>query len=82
MILLTRQVKFSAGHRYFLPELSDSENTQLYGLCANPNGHGHDYRCEVTVGGEVDVETGMVLNVVDLKAVSRTWSSSRWMASS
>jgi 6-pyruvoyltetrahydropterin/6-carboxytetrahydropterin synthase len=67
MILLTRQVQFSAGHRYFLPDLSDAENTRLYGLCANPNGHGHDYRCEVTVGGEIDPDTGMVLNITDLK---------------
>lgn len=67
MILLTRQVRFSAGHRYFLPGLSDEENARLYGLCANPNGHGHDYRCEVTVGGEISPETGMVLNIVDLK---------------
>jgi 6-pyruvoyltetrahydropterin/6-carboxytetrahydropterin synthase len=69
MILLTRQVTFSAGHRYFLPELSDGENAQLYGLCSNPNGHGHDYRCEVTIGGEIDAETGMVLNITDLKRV-------------
>jgi 6-pyruvoyltetrahydropterin/6-carboxytetrahydropterin synthase len=67
MVLLTRRVGFSAGHRYFRPELSDAENARLYGLCANPNGHGHDYRCEVTVGGPVDPATGMVMNVTDLK---------------
>jgi Xaa-Pro aminopeptidase len=63
MVFLTRQAGFSAGHRYFLPDLSEEENRRLFGACANRNGHGHDYRCEVTVGGETDAETGMVLNL-------------------
>jgi 6-pyruvoyltetrahydropterin/6-carboxytetrahydropterin synthase len=66
MVLLTRRVTFSAAHRYDLPDLSPEENARLYGLCARPHGHGHDYVCEVTVGGEIDPESGMVLNIADL----------------
>jgi 6-pyruvoyltetrahydropterin/6-carboxytetrahydropterin synthase len=69
MINLTRLVRFSAGHRYFLPELSEGENARLFGACANPNGHGHDYCCEVTVCGPVQPETGMVMNVTELKQI-------------
>ena len=71
MVTLTRRVSFSAAHRYDLPDVSEEENTSLYGLCANPNGHGHDYTCEVTVAGEIDPETGMVLNIVDLNHLLR-----------
>jgi 6-pyruvoyltetrahydropterin/6-carboxytetrahydropterin synthase len=67
MVTMTRRVTFSAAHRYDLPDISDEENTRLYGLCANPHGHGHDYTCEVTVTGEIDPATGMVLNLADLK---------------
>jgi 6-pyruvoyltetrahydropterin/6-carboxytetrahydropterin synthase len=67
MVHLTRQVRFSAAHRYFLPHLSDKENQRLFGSCAGPSGHGHDYLCEVTVRGETDPETGIVMNLTDLK---------------
>jgi 6-pyruvoyltetrahydropterin/6-carboxytetrahydropterin synthase len=71
MVTLTRRVSFSAAHRYDLPDVSEEESARLYGLCANPNGHGHDYTCEVTVAGEIDPETGMVLNIVDLNHLLR-----------
>src|SRR6202158_4920227 len=67
MVYLTRQVRFSAAHRYFLPDASDEENLRLFGSSAGPSGHGHDYLCEVTVVGETDPETGIFLNLVDLK---------------
>jgi len=67
MVYLTREVRFSAAHRYFLPDLSDEENIKLFGTSAGPSGHGHDYVCEVTVRGEVHPETGIVLNLTDLK---------------
>ena len=56
---VTRRVHFSAGHRLHNPDLSDDENRDTYGLCNNPNGHGHNYDLEVTVEGEVDPETGL-----------------------
>ncbi|TRY85007.1 hypothetical protein DNTS_016184 [Danionella cerebrum] len=47
--------------------LSDEENRRIFGKCNNPNGHGHNYRVEVTVRGKIDAETGMVMNISDLK---------------
>lgn len=68
MVYLTRRERFSAAHRLYNPDLSDEENTARYGLCANPNWHGHNYILWVTIRGEVNPHTGYV---VDLKDVSR-----------
>ena len=51
---LTRRYRFAASHRLHTPALSDAENVELYGKCANPYGHGHDYILDVTVEGTVD----------------------------
>lgn len=69
MTYLTRRYRFSASHRLFSPAFTDEENDRLYGKCNNPGGHGHNYKLEVTVGGEPDAQTGMVLNLVDLDGV-------------
>ncbi|MGC1305642.1 MAG: 6-carboxytetrahydropterin synthase [Phormidesmis sp.] len=69
---LTVSAHFSAAHRLALPHLSDQENDQIYGKCARPNGHGHNYRLEVTVKGEVDSRTGMLVDLVALQgAIAR-----------
>jgi len=68
MIFITRRLEFCASHRLFNPGFSDEENAATFGLCNNPNGHGHNYVLEVTVKGEVDPQTGMVL---DLKALKK-----------
>ncbi len=68
MITLTRRYRFSASHRLHSPELSPARNVQLYGKCNNPHGHGHDYMLEVSIAGEVNPVTGLV---VPLKAVDR-----------
>jgi len=67
MIYLTRRERFSAAHRLAQPGLTDEENMDRYGPCANPNWHGHNYVLWVTVKGEVREEYGYV---VDLKLVS------------
>jgi 6-pyruvoyltetrahydropterin/6-carboxytetrahydropterin synthase len=67
MVSLSRQVRFSAAHRYFLPQLPDEENVRLFGSSAGPSGHGHDYLCEVTVRGATDPQTGIVMNLTELK---------------
>lgn len=67
MIYITRKVEFCASHRLFNPSFSDEKNAQVFGLCNNPNGHGHNYTMEVTVRGDVDPETGMVLDLKFLK---------------
>lgn len=67
MIYLTRRAEFSASHFYHNPDLSPEENRRIFGKCNNPHGHGHNYTLEVTVAGEIDPTTGMVLDLKDLK---------------
>jgi 6-pyruvoyltetrahydropterin/6-carboxytetrahydropterin synthase len=67
MIYVTRRAEFSASHYYHNPQLSTEENRRLFGKCNNPHGHGHNYTLEVTVAGDVDPKTGMVLDLKDLK---------------
>jgi 6-pyruvoyltetrahydropterin/6-carboxytetrahydropterin synthase len=63
---LTRRYKFSASHRLHNDAMTAEENWATYGKCNNPHGHGHNYVLEVTVSGQVDPDTGMVCNLVDL----------------
>jgi 6-pyruvoyltetrahydropterin/6-carboxytetrahydropterin synthase len=63
---LTRRYMFSASHRLHSDAMSAEENVATYGKCNNPYGHGHNYALEVTVSGQVDRNTGMVCNLVDL----------------
>ncbi|MBI1956424.1 MAG: 6-carboxytetrahydropterin synthase [Acidobacteria bacterium] len=69
MIYLTRRAEFSAAHYYHSPALSPEENQRLYGKCNNPHGHGHNYVLEVTVRGEIDPCSGMVVDLKQLKEV-------------
>ncbi|XP_053126254.1 6-pyruvoyl tetrahydrobiopterin synthase-like [Hemicordylus capensis] len=64
---ISRSLCFSASHRLHSKALSNEENQKLFGKCNNPNGHGHNYRVEVTVRGEIDPTSGMVINLTDLK---------------
>lgn len=66
---LTRLVTFAAAHRYRRPEWSDEENARVFGLCARPNYHGHSYACEVTVRGEIDPRSGMVVDLAKLDGI-------------
>ena len=60
MIALTRRYHFAAAHVLRHPDFDDAENERVYGKCANPAGHGHDYGLEITVAGELDPATGQV----------------------
>ena len=71
MIYITRRERFSAAHRLYKAELSDEENFKLYGLCSNPNWHGHNYVLEVVVKGDVNPETGYLIDLKDLKEIIR-----------
>jgi 6-pyruvoyltetrahydropterin/6-carboxytetrahydropterin synthase len=66
-VLLTKRLEFAAAHRYIKPEWDEAKNRAVFGLCYNPPAHGHNYMIEVTVFGEVDPNTGMVVNLFDLK---------------
>jgi 6-pyruvoyltetrahydropterin/6-carboxytetrahydropterin synthase len=67
--VVTRRVHFNAAHRLFNPGWSDAENARVFGICANPNYHGHNYSLEVSVEGEIDPATGYVLDVQRLKEI-------------
>lgn len=64
-----RRYQLSASHRLHSDSLTAAENRAAYGKCNNPHGHGHNYVVEVLVGGPVDPETGMVLNLAALDSV-------------
>src|SRR5438270_11711921 len=68
-MLLTRKAEFSASHFCRIQSLSEVENRELFGDEANPNGHGHNYVVEVTIEGEPDPVTGMILDLKDLKQI-------------
>lgn len=71
MIYLTRTVRFSAAHRYFRPEWTEERNRTVFGACANPHGHGHNYLLEVMVAGWPDPETGFSVDLSDLDELLR-----------
>ena len=62
-----RKAHFNAAHRLFKKEWNDAKNLQVFGKCSNPNYHGHNYELEVGVSGEIDPETGFL---IDLKILS------------
>ena len=76
MVRLTRVVDFSASLRYWRQDLTEPENRALFGRFASQ--HGHNYRLEVTVQGEPDVSTGMVMDLKDLKALIEREVSARF----
>ena len=67
-----RRYLLSASHRLHADALSAEENRTAYGKCNNPHGHGHNYVLEVLVSGEVDPDTGMVVNLATLDEVMQT----------
>ncbi|MEG3435569.1 6-carboxytetrahydropterin synthase [Pannus brasiliensis CCIBt3594] len=66
---LSVKTHFSAAHRLALPELTLEQNSEIYGKCARVNGHGHNYHLEVTVFGEIDPRTGMIVDLGDLQRI-------------
>jgi 6-pyruvoyltetrahydropterin/6-carboxytetrahydropterin synthase len=66
VISVTRRYRFPAAHVLRRADFSEDENRRVYGQCANPNGHGHDYTVEVTVTGEVDPTTGRIVEPMRL----------------
>lgn len=68
-VAVFRKVTFNAAHRLFNKDWSDEKNRQVFGLCANEHYHGHNYRLDVKVVGEINQETGYVINLDDLKRI-------------
>ena len=69
MIYVTRRERFNAAHRLYRPDYSDDMNMKIFGMCSNPNWHGHNYVLFVTVKGNINPETGFVVNIKDLSSI-------------
>ena len=69
---VSRVERFNAAHRLYNPSWSDEKNDEVFGLCNNHNFHGHNYKLIVKVTGEVDQETGYLIDLKDLKTIIRT----------
>lgn len=72
MIYLTRKEHFNAAHRLYNKGWSDEKNFEVFGKCANPNWHGHNYDLYVTVKGEPDSDTGFIINAQELSRIIKT----------
>ncbi len=68
-IYLICRKHFNAAHRLHNPNYSPEKNLEIFGLCNSKNGHGHNYILEVYIKGEVEPETGFVMNLVELKSI-------------
>ena len=69
MIHITRRERFNAAHKLFREEWSDEQNLEIFGKCSNPNWHGHNYELFVTIKGEINPETGFVIDLKELKRI-------------
>ncbi len=75
MHYLTRLVAFEASHRYWNPELTPEQNSQTFGKCVSPHGHGHNYILSVTLAGQVAAHTGLVINITELDRILKQVSA-------
>ena len=73
MIYITRRERFNAAHKLFREDWSNEQNEEVFGKCSNPNWHGHNYELFVTVKGEIDPETGFVIDLKELKSIIQTY---------
>jgi len=68
-ITVYRKAHFNAAHRLFRKEWDDAKNLEIFGKCSNPHYHGHNYELEVGVTGEIDPETGFLIDLKILKKI-------------
>lgn len=66
-VLITKKFEFSSSHRYYKHDWSEEKNKKVFGSCTSPYGHGHNYELHVTISGRIDPDTGMIINLSDLK---------------
>ena len=71
-VTVSRKAHFNAAHRLYRKDWSDEKNTLIFGKCNNPNFHGHNYELIVSVTGEIDTETGYVIDIKTLKEIIKT----------
>lgn len=70
---ITRKERFNAAHRLYREDYSDEKNLEVFGKCSNPNWHGHNYDLYVTVTGNVNPETGFVVNLKQLSEIIKEY---------
>jgi 6-pyruvoyltetrahydropterin/6-carboxytetrahydropterin synthase len=70
-VAVIRHAHFNAAHRLYNEAWSEKKNYRIFGKCANPNFHGHNYNLEVKVVGEIDQDTGYVIDIKELKDLIR-----------
>lgn len=68
-VTIHRKAHFNAAHRLYNKNWSDEKNAEIFGKCANSNYHGHNYEIVVSVKGEINPETGYVMNLDVLKKI-------------
>lgn len=69
MIFITRRERFNAAHRLFREDWDDEKNLKVFGKCSNPNWHGHNYTLFITIKGEINKETGLLVNLKDISRI-------------
>lgn len=73
MIFITRRERFNAAHRLFRSDYSEKQNLEVFGKCSNPNWHGHNYELFVTIKGEINSETGFLVNLKKLSKIIKEY---------
>ena len=73
MIYITCKERFNAAHKLYREEWSLEQNQEVFGKCSNPNWHGHNYELFVTVKGEINPETGFVIDLKELKSIIKQY---------
>lgn len=68
-VTISRKAHFNAAHRLFNPNWNDEKNYEVFGKCSNPHFHGHNYEMIISITGEINPETGFVMNLDDLKKI-------------
>ncbi|ADX67250.1 MULTISPECIES: 6-pyruvoyl trahydropterin synthase family protein [Weeksella] len=68
-VTVNRKAHFNAAHRLYNPKWTDEKNREIFGKCSNPNYHGHNYELIVSVRGDIDPDTGFVMNLDDLRKI-------------
>ena len=71
-VTVNRRAHFNAAHRLYRKDWDDAKNRDVFGKCSNPNYHGHNYEMIVSVTGDIDPETGYVIDIKELKDLIRT----------
>ena len=72
MLYITRRETFNSAHRLFRKEWSDEKNLEIFGKCSNPSWHGHNYILYVTIKGNINPDTGFVVNLKKLSSIIKT----------